>query len=63
MAAIGMVNADPGCPETTNVVNRSSDLIVERYGQDVGHHAPHGSRHGDLPLNYSVVVVAEVQHG
>ncbi|HEY6684821.1 MAG TPA: hypothetical protein VI094_01295 [Propionibacteriaceae bacterium] len=32
----GMVNADPGYPQTTNVINEFSDLILELYGREAG---------------------------
>jgi hypothetical protein len=35
----GMVNADPGYPQTTNVINGFSDLILELYGPEAGEHA------------------------
>src|SRR5712692_5077353 len=48
----GMVNADLGYPETTNVVNGFSDLILELYGEDAGHHARMAVGMATLPLNY-----------
>ena len=56
----GMVNADVGYPETTNVVNGFSDLILELYGQEVGHHARMAVGMAALPLDMCVVIGAEV---
>lgn len=61
LMVFGMVNADPGYPETTNVINGFSDLILEVYGSDVGHHARMAVGMATLPLNYCVVVGAEVE--
>jgi hypothetical protein len=60
LMAYGMVNADPGYPETTNVANGFSDLILELYG-DAGHHARMAVGMATLPLNYCFLVGAEVE--
>jgi hypothetical protein len=56
----GMVNADPGYPETTNVINGFSDFVVDVFGQEVGHHARIAVGMATLPLNHSVIVGAEL---
>jgi hypothetical protein len=61
LIAYGMVNADPGYPETTNVANGFSDLILELYGHDTGHHARMAVGMTTLPLNYCFLVGAEVE--
>ncbi len=61
LMAYGMVNADPGYPQTTNVANGFSDLILELYGEDIGHHARIAVGMTTLPLNYSFLVGAEVE--
>lgn len=57
----GMVNADPGYPETTNVVNGFSDFVVEVFGHEVGHHARMAVGMATLPLNHCVIVGAELE--
>ena len=57
----GMVNADPGYPQTTNVINGFSDLILELYGQEAGEHARMAVGMAALPLNVCVTIAAEVQ--
>src|ERR687886_2634528 len=57
----GMVNADPGYPQTTNAINGFSDLIVELYGPEVGHHARIAVGMATLPLNNAVTIAAEVE--
>jgi hypothetical protein len=57
----GMVNADSGYPQTTNVINGFSDLIVELYGQQAGEHARIAVGMAALPLNVCVTIAAEVQ--
>jgi hypothetical protein len=56
----GMVNADPGYPQTTNVINGFSDLILELYGQQAGEHARMAVGMAALPLNACVTAAAEV---
>jgi hypothetical protein len=56
-----MVNADPGYPETTNVANGFSDLILDLYGPDAGHHARMAVGMAALPLNYCFLVGAEIE--
>src|SRR5215212_10570195 len=57
----GMVNADPGYPQTTNAINGFSDLILEVYGPEVGHHARIAVGMATLPLNSAVTIAAEVE--
>lgn len=57
----GMVNAEPGYPETGNVLNGFSEFILELYGPEVGQHARTGVGMAALPLNNAVVVAAEVE--
>ncbi|HEX2064309.1 MAG TPA: RidA family protein [Acidimicrobiales bacterium] len=56
----GMVNAEPGYPETTNVANGFSDLILDLYG-DAGHHARMAVGMAALPLSYCFLAAAEVE--
>jgi enamine deaminase RidA (YjgF/YER057c/UK114 family) len=56
----GYVNADPGYPATTAVMNPCSDLIVDLYGVDVGTHARTAIGVATVPLNLPVVISAEV---
>jgi len=57
----GMVNADPGYPQTTNAINGFSDLILDLYGEDVGQHARMAVGMATLPLNNAVTIAAEVE--
>jgi enamine deaminase RidA (YjgF/YER057c/UK114 family) len=57
----GMVNAEPGYGQTTNVINGFSDLIVDLYGNDAGQHARTAIGVATLPLNLCVVIAAEVE--
>ena len=61
MMVYGMVNADPGYPQTTNAINGFSDLILELYGPEVGHHARIAVGMATLPLNNAVTIAAEVE--
>ena len=54
----GMVNADPGYPQT---INGFSDLILDLYGPEVGHHARIAVGMATLPLNNAVTIAAEVE--
>ena len=59
VAEVYLVNADPGYPQTTNVINGLSDLILEPYGREAGSRRawPSGWRN---PLNTCVTIAAEV---
>src|ERR687885_417641 len=56
----GMVNAEPGYPQTTNAINGFSALILEVYGPEVGRHPRTAVGMATLPLNQAVVIGAEV---
>jgi len=58
----GFVNAEPGYPQTTAVLNPVSDLLLEVFG-DHGRHARSAIGVAALPLNLPVVVSAEVLIG
>jgi enamine deaminase RidA (YjgF/YER057c/UK114 family) len=58
--AVGYVNAVPGFPRTTQVVNGFSDLIVELWG-DAGRHARAAPGVTALPFNVPIVVEAIVE--
>jgi enamine deaminase RidA (YjgF/YER057c/UK114 family) len=57
----GMVNAEPGYTQTTNVINGFSDFIIELYGPEIGAHARTAVGYATLPLNAAVVIGAEVE--
>lgn len=57
----GMVNAEAGYGQTTNVINDFSDLILELYGSDIGQHARTAVGVAALPLNNAVIIAAEVE--
>ena len=55
----GFVNADPGYPQTTAVLNPASDLLLEVFGEH-GRHARSAIGVIALPLNLPVIMSAEV---
>ena len=57
----GFVNAEPGYPQTTAVMNPLSDLIVELYGMDAGAHARTAIGVATVPLNLPIVIAAEAE--
>jgi enamine deaminase RidA (YjgF/YER057c/UK114 family) len=57
----GFVNADPGYPQTTLVMNPCSELILDLYGEEVGNHARTAIGVSTVPLNLPVVIAAEVE--
>lgn len=57
----GFVNADPGYPQTTMVLNPCSELILGLYGQEAGRHARTAVGVAALPLDFPVVISAEVE--
>ncbi|MEJ1229754.1 MAG: RidA family protein [Galbitalea sp.] len=63
LTVTGMVNADPGYPQTTNVINGASELILELFGPRVGAHARTAVGYAALPLNNAVVIGAELEIG
>ena len=56
----GMVNADVGYPQTTNVINGFSDLILELYGPVAGAHARSAVGLAELPFGMPVEIEGEV---
>ena len=57
----GFVQAQPGYPQTTVVMNAFSQLILDVFGTTVGEHARTAIGVVALPLNLPVVVAAELQ--
>ncbi len=57
----GLVNATPDFGGTAGVVNGFSDLILDLYGPEAGHHARTAPGVATLPLNHAVFVGAEVE--
>jgi enamine deaminase RidA (YjgF/YER057c/UK114 family) len=57
----GFVNADPGYPQTTAVLNPFSELILDLYGSAAGDHARTAIGVAAVPLNLPVVIAAEVE--
>ena len=55
VAPAGPVNAEPGYPQTTAVLNPSSELIIDLYGTDTGSHARTAIGVATVPLNLLVV--------
>jgi hypothetical protein len=56
----GFVQAEPGYPQTTAVVNAFSQVIIDVFGDAVGQHARTAIGAAALPLNLPVVVAAEL---
>jgi len=56
----GLVNVAPGFTETTKVINGCSELLVELFGPEVGHHARTAIGVAQLPMNFAVALAAEV---
>ena len=57
----GFVHAEHGYPQTTAVVNPFSELILAVYGPEVGAHARTAIGVTALPLNFPVIISAEVE--
>jgi enamine deaminase RidA (YjgF/YER057c/UK114 family) len=57
----GLVNAEPGYPQTTAVINPFSQLILAVYGPEAGAHARTAIGVAALPMNLPVIVSAEVE--
>lgn len=55
------VNAEPGYPWTTLVVNPASELLVELFGPDAGAHARTAPGVVALPFDLPVVIAGEVE--
>ena len=56
----GLVNVSPGFSNTTGVIDGFSDLILDLFGEDIGSHARTAIGVAQLPLNFSVVIAAEI---
>lgn len=56
----GFVQAEPGYPDTTAVINAFSQVVIDVFGDDVGQHARTAIGAAALPLNLPVVVAAEL---
>jgi enamine deaminase RidA (YjgF/YER057c/UK114 family) len=61
MTVTGLVNADPGYPLTSLVMNPVSELLLDLFGDDAGGHARVAPGVSALPLNLPIVVSAEVE--
>lgn len=55
-----MINVAPGFTQTTAVINPSSELLLELFGEQVGAHARTAIGMAQLPMNLPVVLSAEV---
>jgi enamine deaminase RidA (YjgF/YER057c/UK114 family) len=55
----GFVNADPGYPQTTAVLNPASDFLLDVFGEH-GRHARTAIGVAALPLNLPVIMSAEL---
>lgn len=56
----GFVQAQPGYPHTTAVINAFSQVVLDVFGDEVGQHARTAIGVAALPLNLPVVVAAEL---
>ena len=57
----GYVNAEPGYPQTTAVLNPSSEVSIDPYGTNTGSHARTAIGVATVPLNLPVVISAELE--
>lgn len=57
----GFVNAAPGYPQTTAVLNAFSEVVLDVFGSTIGDHARTAIGVAALPLHLPVVVAAELQ--
>jgi enamine deaminase RidA (YjgF/YER057c/UK114 family) len=57
----GHVNAEPGYPQSTAVINPVSELLLDLYGVDAGTHARTAIGVAALPLNFPVIISAEIE--
>lgn len=57
----GFVNADPGYPQTTLVLNPCSELILDLFGPEVGGHARWAMGVVAIPLNLPVTIAAQLE--
>lgn len=56
----GMVNTAPGFTQTANVINGSSDLIIEIFGDVAGSHTRSAVGFAEIPFNCPVEIEAEL---
>jgi enamine deaminase RidA (YjgF/YER057c/UK114 family) len=56
----GFVQAQPGYPQTTAIINSFSQVVIDVFGTRVGQHARTAIGVAALPLNLPVVVSAEL---
>jgi enamine deaminase RidA (YjgF/YER057c/UK114 family) len=56
----GLVQAQPGYPHTTAVINAFSQVVIDVFGDEIAQHARTAIGVAALPLNLPVVVSAEV---
>lgn len=57
----GYVNACADFPETTLVMNRASDLILDLYGPRVGRHVRWATNESTVPFDLPVMILADVE--
>jgi hypothetical protein len=57
----GLINADPGYAQTTAVMTPCSELLLALYGHEDGAHARTAIGVTALPLNFPVIISAEVE--
>ena len=60
LSVSGFVNATPGYPKTTAVLNAFSEVVHDVFGDAVGAHARTAIGVSALPLDLPVVVAAEL---
>ena len=60
VSVAGFVQARPGFPETTAVLNAFSDLVLDVFGPVVGAHTRTAIGVAALPLDLPVIVAAEL---
>jgi len=57
----GLVNVSPEFVGTTQVINGVSDLILDLFGEEIGAHARTAIGVASLPLNFPVIISAELE--
>lgn len=60
LTVTGFVQAEPGYPKTTAVLNSFSEVVLDVFGPVVGQHARTAIGVAALPLDLPVVVAAEL---
>jgi enamine deaminase RidA (YjgF/YER057c/UK114 family) len=60
LTVTGFVQAEPGYPRTTAVLNSFSEVVLDVFGPAVGQHARTAVGVAALPLDLPVVVAAEL---